>query len=599
MYKMNILQFIKSLIKVKGLSDIDIVQKISDIIESVDQWDYYRLVDDCDHYGINKKDFFTSLFMKASEDVQYQMWKDGYVDFCPAKLLLKDLEKEDKEIASRIKKDYDGHMPYCSAYFDGIQDVVLEHISQAEKSIEIAMAWFTNPVIFNRLLRACNRGISVELIINNDLINNRYNGLPFNKLIDAGAALYIAEPPKLIHNKFCIIDDRLVIDGSYNWTILAEKNNDENIVVIQNGNVIDSFLNAFAELTNNCEQVDKMPTQVPEKPEFDCCSYKNFNTEEWLEQINNGISKKKQREIYKRIFKAMPKEYSYERIPSEEFDLIKKEVEEEKTIDTKLFKDSICKVNEKLAFTKESKENEITRLSQKLTVLESKKTKIQERNKKNIERIKNKRITTFQKEEQLEHIKKEHRRELQKLSRVISSKNAQLSSLRSDVELIESQQVFANSIKEVDLKGSNGLCRVNLKWNTQDDLDLHLILPHGSMDGDNDIYYRHMKCEYNGGVCSLDHDAIPDSPNEKPQENIQWERCLPDGTYRIAVKLFNKKSNMDNIPFSISVFSGKQAKTEVFNFVNAKSGDVINVIDLIFKNGKLVAPIRFNSSLKI
>ena len=121
----------------------------------------------------------------------------------------------------------------------------------------MAMAWFTNPVIFNRLLRACNRGIDVCLLINNDLINNRYNGLPFDKLIESGARLFIAEAPKLIHHKFCIIDDRIVIDGSYNWTILAEKNNDENIVVLQNGNVILSFIDAFDHLIRDNQQVEK------------------------------------------------------------------------------------------------------------------------------------------------------------------------------------------------------------------------------------------------------------------------------------------------------------------------------------------------------
>ncbi|MBR5634523.1 MAG: hypothetical protein IKW78_05020 [Prevotella sp.] len=58
------------------------------------------------------------------------------------------------------------------------------------------MAWFTDPVIFNAVYRACKRGVSVKLLINNDLINNREDGLPFDKLIEAGAALYIAEPPK-------------------------------------------------------------------------------------------------------------------------------------------------------------------------------------------------------------------------------------------------------------------------------------------------------------------------------------------------------------------------------------------------------------------
>ncbi|HCK24832.1 MAG TPA: hypothetical protein DHW31_08655, partial [Bacteroides graminisolvens] len=237
---MKVLQFINHLIQEDIISDKDIALAMSNLIESINLHEYNILVDACNRNSIDKEEVFNSLFMKATEDAQYQMWKDGYVSVCPAKMLLRDLEKEDANISTLINKEYDRYLTHCDAFFDGIQDIILDYISHAEDSIKIAMAWFTNPVIFNRLLRVCKRGVSVELLINNDLINNRLNGLPFNKLIGAGADLYIAEPPKLIHNKFCIIDDNLVIDGSYNWTILAEKHNDENIVVIKNGNVINS-----------------------------------------------------------------------------------------------------------------------------------------------------------------------------------------------------------------------------------------------------------------------------------------------------------------------------------------------------------------------
>jgi hypothetical protein len=590
---MKVLQFINHLIQEDIISDKDIALAMSNLIESINLHEYNILVDACNRNSIDKEEVFNSLFMKATEDAQYQMWKDGYVSVCPAKMLLRDLEKEDANISTLINKEYDRYLTHCDAFFDGIQDIILDYISHAEDSIKIAMAWFTNPVIFNRLLRVCKRGVSVELLINNDLINNRLNGLPFNKLIGAGADLYIAEPPKLIHNKFCIIDDNLVIDGSYNWTILAEKHNDENIVVIKNGNVINSFINAFHKLIRNNQHVDEMPSQVPEKQEFDCCSYRNINTEEWLEQISDGVSKKKQREIYKMIFKTLPEDYSIEQIPSEEFDSIKKEVEEERTLDARLFKESIDETNEELTSRRISKEFEINRISEKVSGLENKKAIIREKNQQKVERIKNKRIPNSQKEELLETVRKENRRELQKINRVISSQNTLLSSLRSDLDILESQQTLVNSIKESDLKGSNGLCRINLKWNTEDDLDLHLILPNGTIDTDSDVYYSHMRTDYQGGVCSLDHDAIPDSPNENPQENIQWENCIPDGTYRIAVKLFNKKSNNINIPFSVSIFSDRKAKTEVFNFIQANSKDIIEVTSLTFKNGKLKAPIVF------
>mgnify|MGYP006889866952 CR=1 FL=1 len=67
-------------------------------------------------------------------------------------------------------------------------------------------------------------------------------------------------------------------------------------------------------------------------------------------------------------------------------------------------------------------------------------------------------------------------------------------------------------------------------------MDLHLVLPGGTRDSEKDVYYAHKCEEYNGGICTLDHDAIPNYADENPQENIFWEKELPDGVYRVFVK---------------------------------------------------------------
>ena len=462
------------------------------------------------------------------------------------------------------------------------------------------MAWFTNPIIFNTLLRVCKRGIKVTLLINNDLINNRTNGLPFYKLIQAFASLYIAEAPKLIHNKFCIIDDKFVIDGSYNWTILAEKNNDENIVVIENGNAIKSFIDAFRRLIRKYNSVDSMPSRVPEKPEYDCCSYRYYNSEEWItqiEEIDNKKNKKKVHALYKEIFKVLPEETAKEKIPSDIFDYVKKEVEEERNRDANLFCISIVAKNEVLSKELSIREKNIDSVSHCVDKFAAKNNDAIDKFKTKIETIKSKRISQEQKDIQINALRRNHRTQLNKFNRAIAKHNTELESLRSESEMIIAQQDFVSSIQDSNLEGSNGLCRINLKWNTADDLDLHLVLPNGSLDSDKDIYYSHMRTEYNGGVCSLDHDAIPENAGEKPQENIVWEHKLPDGEYRVLVKLYNKKSNLHSIPFSISAFTGNYVRTEVFHFNNPIKGNVIEIMTLTFKKGKVVTPVIFNKEI--
>ena len=54
--------------------------------------------------------------------------------------------------------------------------------------------------------------------------------------------------PELMHQKFCIIDSKVVINGSYNWTYYAENHNRENVVILDNPLVVDFFLQDFSNM---------------------------------------------------------------------------------------------------------------------------------------------------------------------------------------------------------------------------------------------------------------------------------------------------------------------------------------------------------------
>ena len=58
-----------------------------------------------------------------------------------------------------------------------------------------------------------------------------------------------------MHNKFCIIDGKILINGSYNWTYYAEQRNKENIMVVHDKELIRQYLLEFDELTKGLELV--------------------------------------------------------------------------------------------------------------------------------------------------------------------------------------------------------------------------------------------------------------------------------------------------------------------------------------------------------
>jgi len=54
-----------------------------------------------------------------------------------------------------------------------------------------------------------------------------------------------------MHNKFAIIDSAVVLTGSYNWTVSASNNNQENILIIESKGVVNSYQNEFIKLWNS------------------------------------------------------------------------------------------------------------------------------------------------------------------------------------------------------------------------------------------------------------------------------------------------------------------------------------------------------------
>ena len=132
-------------------------------------------------------------------------------------------------------------------YFENIESVISTIIASADKRIYIAVAWFTNAVLFNKIIEALKRDVEIKALILDDLLNRNEFGLNFGLITEQGAEIRFAKPDKgTMHNKFCIIDD-LVITGSYNWTYNANKNN-ENILVTDEKSVVESYREEFDRL---------------------------------------------------------------------------------------------------------------------------------------------------------------------------------------------------------------------------------------------------------------------------------------------------------------------------------------------------------------
>ena len=54
----------------------------------------------------------------------------------------------------------------------------------------------------------------------------------------------------LMHNKFAIIDGKVLMTGSFNWTSTAEEKNEENLLIITDEQTIEKYEDRFEYLWN-------------------------------------------------------------------------------------------------------------------------------------------------------------------------------------------------------------------------------------------------------------------------------------------------------------------------------------------------------------
>jgi phosphatidylserine/phosphatidylglycerophosphate/cardiolipin synthase-like enzyme len=134
------------------------------------------------------------------------------------------------------------------AHFQHIQNQILTQLDKARVSIRVVMAWFTNDVLFQRLVEKYKQGIDVIIAIYDDGVN-RKNGVDVSLL--PHEMIKRGKSGGLMHDKFCVIHNQIVITGSYNWTNNAEFRNDENITVENDPEQATRYSEEFRRLTTS------------------------------------------------------------------------------------------------------------------------------------------------------------------------------------------------------------------------------------------------------------------------------------------------------------------------------------------------------------
>lgn len=158
--------------------------------------------------------------------------------------------------------------------FDNIEQRILTEIKEAHYAIFVSVAWFTNKKLFQALLEKAKSNCYVSIIIQLDDINSQC-GIDYSQIqVGRSECFMISKEAEFLHDKFCIIDFRKVITGSYNWTYKAAHNS-ENILILNDPSVATQYITRFEQ-----QKSKYAPSSVGQEASIPLVSNKNigYNT---------------------------------------------------------------------------------------------------------------------------------------------------------------------------------------------------------------------------------------------------------------------------------------------------------------------------------
>src|SRR5262245_39187493 len=126
---------------------------------------------------------------------------------------------------------------------DGVAKHVLQRLAAAKRSIHFMTFSYTADTISDAMIAKRKAGLSVRGVFESQ--NAGGSGADFGRLKAGGVDVLEDGNCYILHHKVIVIDEHTVITGSYNFTGSAERDNDENLVIVDDPNLARLYLDEF------------------------------------------------------------------------------------------------------------------------------------------------------------------------------------------------------------------------------------------------------------------------------------------------------------------------------------------------------------------
>ncbi|XP_056265805.1 mitochondrial cardiolipin hydrolase isoform X2 [Pseudoliparis swirei] len=123
---------------------------------------------------------------------------------------------------------------------------LLRLVLSAVSSLDLCVFAFSNQNLSRAVLALRARGVAVRILSDRDYV--AVSGSQIGVLRKAGICVRCDANSVHMHHKFALVDGRLLITGSLNWTLTAVQSNTENLVVTEEAELVRPFAEEFHRL---------------------------------------------------------------------------------------------------------------------------------------------------------------------------------------------------------------------------------------------------------------------------------------------------------------------------------------------------------------
>jgi phosphatidylserine/phosphatidylglycerophosphate/cardiolipin synthase-like enzyme len=123
-------------------------------------------------------------------------------------------------------------------------------LASAQKSIDMAIYDINEDSIVHELL-VQSKKIPVRIVVDRKQAKGEHSSVP--TLIAAGAQVRYGKQKGIMHNKFTLVDGKMVQLGSFNYTHHASHSNNENQIYLANPKIVERFQKRFEKIWSKAD----------------------------------------------------------------------------------------------------------------------------------------------------------------------------------------------------------------------------------------------------------------------------------------------------------------------------------------------------------